>query len=172
MASDSESTPPQGGDDKQPGKAQKQSSNDKILAEITKRLAEAEALQTAAKAAREHAETLPDDAEEKQSALFEAAEKEKKASKEMKIVQRLQSGVVQGGMGGAGIGAGVGMGLGMGLGTVVGGVASVPTTLVGGLVGVGTGAVHGPWVKLPKMGNGEEVDEGQVQTEERDESEK
>lgn len=46
------------------------------------------------------------------------------------------------------------MGLGTVVGTVVGGVATVPSVLVGGLVGAGTGVVHGPWVKLTGMGKG------------------
>lgn len=53
------------------------------------------------------------------------------------------------------------MGLGMGVGTILGGVVSVPTTIVGGLAGLATGAIHGPWVKIPgfsgKDENGEEV---------------
>lgn len=37
------------------------------------------------------------------------------------------------------------MGLGAAVGSLVGGVASIPTTGVGALAGIGVGAVHGPW---------------------------
>lgn len=50
---------------------------------------------------------------------------------------------------GGGIGAGFGMGLGAVVGTVVGGVVSVPTTGLGLIAGAGTGAIHGPWFKVP-----------------------
>jgi len=42
----------------------------------------------------------------------------------------------------------------------VGGVISIPTSLVGGLVDVGVGAVHGPWASLSQKSDGEEKEQG------------
>lgn len=47
-----------------------------------------------------------------------------------------------------GIGAGVAGGIGTVVGTIIGGVALIPTTAIGLLAGIGTGAIHGPWVRL------------------------
>lgn len=137
---------------------------EKILEKINARLKDAQEAQDAATHARERAEETTD-ADEKQTALEDAIEHEKKAASEMKAVQRLQSGIWQGGAGGAGIGAGVGMGVGTLVGTLVGGVASIPTTGVGLLAGIGTGAIHGPWVKV---GMGDKNKDGEVVTEERE----
>jgi hypothetical protein len=49
----------------------------------------------------------------------------------MKVANRLQSGMWQGGAAGAGIGAGVGAGLGTVVGSLVGGVVGIPTTGLG-----------------------------------------
>lgn len=46
------------------------------------------------------------------------------------------------------------MGLGTVTGTLVGAVATIPGVLVGGLVGAGTGVIHGPWIKLGGKGKG------------------
>ncbi|KAM0714467.1 hypothetical protein Q7P37_010254 [Cladosporium fusiforme] len=73
----------------------------------------------------------------------------------------LSSGTFQGAAGGAGIGGAVGMGLGTVVGTVVGGVATVPSVLVGGLVGAGTGVIHGPWIKLMGKGGKDGKGEGE-----------
>ncbi|RDW82822.1 hypothetical protein BP6252_03934 [Coleophoma cylindrospora] len=137
---------------------------EKILAKINERVKSAQEAQDAATKARQRAEETSD-AEEKQSAIEEAVKNEKKAVSEMKAVQRLQSGVWQGGAGGAGIGAGVGMGLGTVVGSLVGGVAAIPTTSLGLLAGMGTGAIHGPWVKL---GMGDKKEDEEIVTEERD----
>lgn len=58
---------------------------------------------------------------------------------------RTDTNIQQGALGGAGIGATLGMGLGGVVGTLVGGVVSIPTTGLGTLAGVATGAIHGPW---------------------------
>ncbi|RDW76146.1 hypothetical protein BP5796_06967 [Coleophoma crateriformis] len=137
---------------------------DKIIAKITERVKSAQEAQDAATKARQRVDETSDP-DEKQAALEEAVKYEKKAASEMKAVQRLQSGVWQGGAGGAGIGAGVGMGLGTVVGTLVGGVASIPTTSIGLLAGMGTGAIHGPWVKL---GMGDKNEDEEIVTEERD----
>lgn len=138
---------------------------EKILEKINERVKSAQEAQDAAAEARIRAEETTD-ADEKQLALEEAMKHEKKALNDMKAVQRLQSGVWQGGASGAGIGAGVGMGLGTVVGTLVGGVAAIPTTGVGLLAGMGTGAIHGPWVKL---GMGDKNKDGEeVVTEERE----
>lgn len=111
------------------------SSRDKVIAEISERLESAKHSEEHAAAARKRAE-LTEDLEEKQKILEEAFNEEKKAAKELKIVQRLSSGVWQGGAAGAGMGAGLGMGLGTVVGSLVGGVVSVPTTGLGILAGV------------------------------------
>ncbi|KXL41952.1 hypothetical protein M433DRAFT_338546 [Acidomyces richmondensis BFW] len=85
---------------------------------------------------------------ERQRMLQEAYDREIEAHGQSKIARRMQSGVWQGGIGGAGIGGGVGVGLGTVVGTLVGGVVSVPTTALGGLVGMGVGGIHGPFIKL------------------------
>ena len=46
------------------------------------------------------------------------------------------------------------------VGSIVGGVTAIPTTGLGLLVGAGTGAVHGPWVKMP----GQKEGDGEVET--------
>ncbi|QSZ33922.1 hypothetical protein DSL72_005496 [Monilinia vaccinii-corymbosi] len=143
------------------------STQDKVLAQIQEKIQAAHEATENASAAREQASALPDSdeaREQKEKLIGEAKILEKRAHSELKIARRLQSGVWQGGAGGAGIGAGVGMGLGTVVGTVVGGVVSVPTTGLGLLAGVGAGAAHGPWFKLPKIGGGEgEAGEGDGQ---------
>jgi len=76
--------------------ADKSKAQQKILNEITTRLAETQALQSSAAELRQKAEKCKDDSDEKQELVFEAAQKEKKATSELKIVKRLQSGVWQG----------------------------------------------------------------------------
>ncbi|TGO09148.1 hypothetical protein BTUL_0177g00070 [Botrytis tulipae] len=140
------------------------STQEKVLSQINEKIKAAQEATEKASANREEASSLPDseDAQEAKAKLLEEAQKlEKRANSELKIAQRLQSGVWQGGAGGAGIGAGVGMGLGTVVGSVVGGVVSVPTTGLGLLAGVGAGAAHGPWFKLPKIG-GEEGEVGEA----------
>lgn len=87
---------------------------------------------------------------ERSRMLQEAYNKELEAHGNSRRARLLSSGTFQGAAGGAGIGGAVGMGLGTVVGTVVGGVATVPTVLLGGLVGAGTGVIHGPWIKLMK----------------------
>ncbi|KAF4630911.1 hypothetical protein G7Y89_g7222 [Cudoniella acicularis] len=115
----------------------------------------AEEAKAASISLRQKAESTTND-DEKQDLLFEAREQKKKSISEMKIVKRLQSGVWQGGAAGAGIGAGIGAGVGTVVGALVGGVAAIPTTGLGMLAGVGVGAVHGPWVRFGKGGDGKE----------------
>jgi hypothetical protein len=89
---------------------------------------------------------------ERQRMLQEAYDKEVQAHGQSKWAKRMQSGVWQGGAGGAGIGGGIGAGLGTVVGTLtgtlVGGVVSLPTTALGGLVGMGVGGITGPFIKL------------------------
>jgi len=125
----------------------KNSTQEKILKYATARIKAAESHNSEATALRSQAEDAPP--EEKDKLLALAAEHEKKSKAEMKAVNRLQSGTWQGAGMGGGMGAGFGMGLGAVVGTVVGGVVSIPTTGVGILAGAGTGAVHGPWFKVP-----------------------
>lgn len=86
---------------------------------------------------------------EKDRLMSEAKKLDKQARGHLKMAQRLGSGAWQGFGAGAGIGAATGLGLGTIVGTVVGGVAAIPTTALGGAIGAGTGAIHGPWVKFP-----------------------
>ena len=88
------------------------------------------------------------DSKQREKILSEAFDREMEAKGLTKKARILKSGTFQGAAGGAGIGAATGIGLGTVVGTVVGTVASVPTTALGGLVGAGTGAIHGPWIKL------------------------
>ena len=141
----------------------KQTSKEKILAKATEHLKNAEAAQEAASEAQKRADETSSD-EEKQHALHEVKELGEKATTELKAAQRLQSGVWQGGVGGAGIGAGVGMGVGTAVGTLVGGVTAIPTTGVGLLAGAGTGALHGPWFKIGKDEKNNAEDEGRDKT--------
>ncbi|KAF2214673.1 hypothetical protein CERZMDRAFT_95065 [Cercospora zeae-maydis SCOH1-5] len=85
---------------------------------------------------------------ERERLFKEAYEKEVEANGHSKMARRMQSGTWQGLFGGAGIGAGVSLGLGALVGTLVGGLLSIPTTALGGLIGAGTGAAHGPWIKV------------------------
>ncbi|KAE8453645.1 hypothetical protein EG329_009156 [Mollisiaceae sp. DMI_Dod_QoI] len=126
----------------------KESSQEKILAYASDRLKAAENAERKAREARERAEAC-DDPEEKKRILVEAEREERKSKAEMKAVNRVQSGVWQGAGMGGGMGAGLGMGIGAGVGTLLGGVVSIPTTGVGLLAGAATGAIHGPWFKLP-----------------------
>jgi hypothetical protein len=92
------------------------------------------------------------DPEKRNQLLKDAYNKEVEAHGNSKKARMLTSGAFQGGVGGAGIGAGVAAGVGTVVGTLVGGVAAIPTTGLGALVGGGVGACHGPWIKLPKLG--------------------
>ena len=89
---------------------------------------------------------------ERMRLLKESYQKEVEAHGQSKLAKRLQSGVWQGGTAGGGIGAGIAMSVGAVTGTLVTGLVSVPTVLLGGLVGAGTGAIHGPWFTIPGMG--------------------
>ncbi|KAK1544653.1 hypothetical protein CPAR01_02155 [Colletotrichum paranaense] len=165
------SSPPTPPDEKQT-EEQKQTQKEKVLAQATAKLEEAQKETEAAQALRERAEAT-EDPEEKKKILAEAAEHEKKAQGSAKQSKRLQSGVWQGGIGGAGIGAGLGTGLGAGVGTlvgaVVGGVTAIPTTGLGLLVGAGTGAIHGPWYKLEQ--EKKEAEEAEADGEDGEKSE-
>ncbi|KXH36461.1 hypothetical protein CSIM01_04976 [Colletotrichum simmondsii] len=165
------SSPPTPPDEKQT-EEQKQTQKEKVIAQATAKLEEAQKETEAAQALRERAEAT-EDPEEKKKILAEAAEHEKKAQGSAKQSKRLQSGVWQGGIGGAGIGAGLGTGLGAGVGTlvgaVVGGVTAIPTTGLGLLVGAGTGAIHGPWYKLEQQKK--EAEEAEANGEDGGESE-
>ena len=97
------------------------------------------------------------DPKERERVLSEAYNHEIEARGLSKKARILKSGTFQGAAGGAGIGVATGLGLGTVVGTVVGTVASVPTTALGGLVGAGTGAIKGPWIKL---GGGNEKEGG------------
>jgi len=51
------------------------------------------------------------------------------------------------------------MGLGGVVGSLVGGVATIPTTALGALVGVGADAIHGPWYGVKNKEDLEEEEE-------------
>jgi hypothetical protein len=90
------------------------------------------------------------DPKERERIVKEAYNKELEAHGDSKFARMIRSGAWQGLFAGGGIGAGVGVGVGTVVGTVVGGVVSIPTTALGGLIGSGVGALHGPWITLPK----------------------
>lgn len=144
---------------------EKLSSADKIRAQLIAKLNEAEEAASKSQNAKDRAEASSDP-DEKAILLEEAAKEEKRAKAANKAADRLQSGVWQGGAGGGGIGAGIGAGVGAAVGTLVGGVAAIPTTGLGMLVGVGAGAVHGPWITM--KGKGEGKDDGEIETLEED----
>lgn len=134
---------------------------DSFLSEADlKALSEDERLKQAAQAAKAAATTqsivdnlkskaaLLTDPKQRERVLSEAYDREIEAKGHSRKAQILKSGTFQGAAGGAGIGAATGLGLGTVVGTLVGTVASVPTMALGGLVGAGTGAIHGPWIKL------------------------
>jgi hypothetical protein len=108
-------------------------------------------------------------AQEREKYEREADDLERHANNQLKTSKRLQSGAWQGFGAGAGMGAGTGLALGGVVGTVSGGVLAVPLTAVGGLVGAGTGLIHGPWTKLtkgkegPKIEAAEEEEPGAIQ---------
>ena len=131
------------------------------------RLAQAAQASTAAATASSLVDSLKSkaalltDSKQRQQYLTEAYNHEIEARGLSKKARILKSGTFQGAAGGAGIGAATGVGVGTAVGTLVGTVTSVPTTLVGGLVGAGTGAIKGPWIKLPG-GEGGKEEEVQV----------
>ena len=120
---------------------------DKLVQDLTKKLQESKSLEEHAQELRQKADELGD-SDEAEALRREAWELEEKAKKAIRSARRLQNGAFQGGAAGAGIGAGIAGGLGTLVGTLVGGVTAIPTTGLGLLIGAGTGAIHGPWVKL------------------------
>jgi hypothetical protein len=98
---------------------------------------------------------------EREALEKEADELDAQANSQLKTTKRLQSGVWQGLGAGAGIGASSGLAVGTATGVLVGGVLAIPTTALGGLIGAGTGALHGPWIKLARGDAGPEVKEAE-----------
>jgi len=117
------------------------------------------AAQKTASSLRSAAATITDP-KKREKFLTDAYNKEVEAHGNSKKARVLTSGAFQGGVSGAGIGAAVSAGLGTVVGTVVGTVTAIPVTAVGGLAGVATGAVHGPWIKLGKIGGKKDGEEG------------
>ncbi|KZP20954.1 hypothetical protein FIBSPDRAFT_861104 [Athelia psychrophila] len=130
-------------------------SQQQFQAQINELLKKIEEAQAASAEARQRADEATDPAE-KQRLIDEAVKQEKIAAAELKIVKKLQSGLWQGGVGGAGIGIEIGAGVGAVVGSLVGGITAIPTTLLGGLGGLAAGAIHGPWYKI----SGEEASAG------------
>ncbi|KAH7086277.1 hypothetical protein FB567DRAFT_561017 [Paraphoma chrysanthemicola] len=122
------------------------------------------AAQKTASSLRAAAEAIKDPKKREQY-LTDAYNKEIEAHGNSKKARILTSGAFQGGIGGAGIGAAVSTGLGTVVGTIVGGVTAIPATAVGGLAGMATGAVHGPWIKLNKIGKEGRVGDGKEKVE-------
>jgi hypothetical protein len=120
--------------------------------------------QKTASSLRQIAATVKDPKKREQY-LTDAYNKEIEAHGNSKKARVLTSGAFQGGVGGAGIGAATAAGLGTVVGTLVGTVAGIPATAVGGLAGVATGAVHGPWIKLGKIGKEGRVGDGKEKVE-------
>ncbi|KAI1337074.1 hypothetical protein F5Y15DRAFT_170753 [Xylariaceae sp. FL0016] len=142
----------------QDGGKKRPTTKEKLMEEIQKRTEESKKLQEESMRLHEQAEreTDPKIAEDLR---FEAKEIDKKATRLLKIAKRLEQGWLQGGAAGAGIGTGIAAGLGMTVGALVSGLAAIPTTGLGMLVGAGTGLVHGPWVKFTQAFSQDEVDE-------------
>lgn len=134
---------------------------EKLLQEITQKIAESKGLQEESMDLHRRAEEAASqqNPELAEDLRFQAREMDKKATKLLKTARRLESGWLQGGAAGAGIGAGIAAGLGMTVGSLVSGLVAVPTTGLGILVGAGAGLVHGPWVKFTEVFTGDEVDE-------------
>jgi len=106
-------------------------------------------LQDAASSLKEKAKNAVNP-QERMRLLREAYDKEVEAWGQSKYAKRLQSGAWQGGVAGGGIGGAVAMGLGGLIGTLVTGIVSIPTVVVGGLVGAGVGVLHGPFLEFGK----------------------
>lgn len=124
---------------------------EKLIKDLTAKLEESKNSEEQAVKLREKADQLAEEnPEEAEKLRAEAGELEAKAKKLIKVARRMQNGAFQGGAAGAGIGAGIAGGLGTVVGSIVGGIAAIPTTGLGILIGAGTGAIHGPWVKLVK----------------------
>ncbi|KAI8933879.1 hypothetical protein NX059_009576 [Plenodomus lindquistii] len=138
--------------------AQNTSSPESKLQEAASKAEAALAASKQASSLRSAAETIKDPAK-REKYLKDAYNKEIEAHGNSKKARILSSGAFQGSVGGGGIGMAVGAGLGTVVGTVVGTVATIPTTALGTLVGAGVGGVHGPWVKLGKMGGGDKDQE-------------
>jgi hypothetical protein len=144
--------------------AQKGDSPQTKLQEAASAAEQALAAQKTASTLRQAAATFKDPAKREQY-LKDAYNKELEAHGNSKKARVLTSGAFQGGVGGAGIGAATAAGLGTVVGTLVGTVTAIPATAVGGLAGVATGAVHGPWIKLGKMGKDGRVGDGKEKNE-------
>lgn len=144
--------------------AQKGDSPQTKLQEAASAAEQALAAQKTASSLRQAAATFKDPAKREQY-LKDAYNKEIEAHGNSKKARVLTSGAFQGGVGGAGIGAATAAGLGTVVGTLVGTVTAIPATAVGGLAGVATGAVHGPWIKLGKIGKGGRVGDGKEKNE-------
>lgn len=144
--------------------AQKGDSPQTKLQEAASAAEQALTAQKTASSLRSAAATLKDPAKREQY-LKDAYNKEIEAHGNSKKARVLTSGAFQGGVGGAGIGAATAAGLGTVVGTLVGTVTAIPATAVGGLAGVATGAVHGPWIKLGKVGKDGRMGDGKEKTE-------
>lgn len=145
--------------------AQKGDSPQTKLQEAAAAAESALAAQKTASTLRQAAATFKDPAKREQY-LKDAYNKEIEAHGNSKKARVLTSGAFQGGVGGAGIGAATAAGLGTVVGTLVGTVTAIPATAVGGLAGVATGAVHGPWIKLGKIGKDGRMGDGKEGVEE------
>lgn len=123
---------------------------EKQLAEAAEYAKQAHESQAAAAAAQQRADEA-DNETVKEKALQEVEKHEKTANEHIEKAKVLESGALQGAFAGAGIGAATGMGVGTAVGTIVGGVTAIPLTGLGALVGAGSGAIHGPWLKMPRF---------------------
>ncbi|KAI0113203.1 hypothetical protein F4814DRAFT_449652 [Daldinia grandis] len=147
------------------GQKNRPTTKEKLIEEITSRIEESKKLQEESVQFHKQADEAedPDVAEDLK---FRARELDRKAAKLLKTAKRLESGWLEGGVTGAGIGAGIAGGLGITVGSLVSGLVAIPTTGIGILVGMGTGLVHGPWVKFSEAFSKDEVDEIDKEAEE------
>ena len=94
--------------------------------------------------------SLTEDPVEREQLWRTAHSKEVEAHGQSKKARMMASGWGQGAAGGVGVAVAVAMGLGNLVGTLLSGVVAIP----GVLVGSGVGAIHGPWYKVARKGNG------------------
>jgi hypothetical protein len=101
---------------------------------------------------------------ERERLLKEALDKEIEARSQGKTATWLNSGGLQGALGGMSIGGAVGGGLGTVTGALVGATTSLAIGGVGALIGGGVGLIHGPWKRFgPSFGSGDKTQNDALQ---------
>jgi hypothetical protein len=105
-----------------------------------------------------------EDPAEREAILKEALDKEIEARSQGKTATWLNSGGLQGALGGLSVGGAIGGGLGTVTGALVGATTSVAIGGLGALIGGGVGLIHGPWKRFgPSLLGGASSDETKQQ---------